>query len=71
MFGLARVAYLVPHHWLLDGSEVLQGRQEDVTPLWSAYVLDEVTKLLTQGNKDLILIFDRLCDPVRVMYRFV
>lgn len=33
---------LVSHHWLLDGSEILQGREEDMAPLRTANVLDEV-----------------------------
>lgn len=63
--GVAIGTDLVPHHWLLDGGEVLQGRQEDVTPLRTADVLDEVAQLLAQGNEDLVLVFDRLCSPVR------
>ena len=33
-----------------------------MAPLRPSDVLDEATKLLAQGNQDLIFILDRLCD---------
>lgn len=56
---------LVPHYWFLDGGEILEGRQEDVTPLRTADILDEIAQFLAQGNEDLVLIFNGLCSPVR------
>lgn len=42
-----------------------------MAPLRSTNVFNEVAKLLTQGDKDLILVFDGLCHPVRVMCRLI
>lgn len=58
-------AYLVPHDGLLDGGQVLQGRQQDVSPWRAADILNEVAKLLAQGNKHFVFIFNGLC--VRVL----
>lgn len=41
---------LVPHYRLLDSSQILQGRQENMTPLRTANILDEVAEFLTQRN---------------------
>lgn len=57
--------HLVPDDGLLDGSEVLQGGQQDVTPLRAADILDEVAELLAQRDQDLVLILDGLCTGVR------
>lgn len=65
------IAYLVSHDGLLNRSEVLQWRQKDVAPLWAADVFNKVAKLLTQGNEDLILVLDGLCNPVRVMCKVI
>lgn len=51
--------YLVSHHGLLDSSEVLKGGKKDMSPCGAPHVLDKVTKLFTQGNEDLIFIFNR------------
>ena len=40
------VVYLVPHDWLLDRSEVLEGGQQDVAPLRSTDIVDEAAELL-------------------------
>ena len=56
--ALVIVAHLVTDYGLLDGSKVLQRRQENVTPLGTTDILGETTELLTQGNKDLILVLD-------------
>lgn len=61
------MAHLVPHHGLLDGGEVFQRRQKHMAPLRATDVFDEVAKLLAQGNKDLVLVLDGLCQGVRVM----
>lgn len=53
--------YLVSHHRLLDSSEVLKGGKQNMSPCGAPHVLDKVTKLFTQGNEDLIFIFDRFC----------
>jgi hypothetical protein len=58
--------YLVTNDGLLDSSEVLKGRQQNVTPLRTANILDKATKLLAQGNKDLVFIFHRLCKASRL-----
>lgn len=62
---MAIETHLVPDDGLLDGSEVLQGRQQDVTPLRATDILDKVAELLAQRNQDLILVLDRLCIGVR------
>lgn len=58
--------YLVANYGLLDSCEVLEGRQQDVTPLGTANILDKAAKLFAQGNKDLIFIFHRLCIVSRL-----
>lgn len=62
---MAIETHLVPDDGLLDGSEVLQGREQDVTPLRATDILDKVAELLAQRNQDLILVLDRLCIGVR------
>lgn len=63
--AVAIETHLVPDDGLLDGSEVLQGREQDVTPLRATDILDKVAELLAQRNQDLILVLDRLCIGVR------
>ena len=58
---MVREARLVSHDGLLDGSQVLQGRQQHVAKLRAPDVLDEGAKLLAQRDKDLVFILDRLC----------
>lgn len=53
--------YLVANDGLLDRSKVLEGRQQNVTPLGTADILDKAAKLLAQGNKDLIFILHGFC----------
>lgn len=55
-------AYLVPHHGLLDGCEVLQRGEQDVTPLGTADIVDKAPELLAQGDEDLVFILDGLCS---------
>lgn len=62
---MALETHLVPDDGLLNGSEVLQRRQQDVTPLRATDILDKVAELLAQRNQDLILVLDRLCSGVR------
>ncbi len=56
-------AYLVSHDGLLDGCEVLERGEQDMAPLRTADVVDKAPELLAQGNKDLILILNGLCQP--------
>lgn len=65
------VAYLVSHHRLLNSGEVFQWRQKHMTPLRPTNIFDEVAKLLTQGDKDLVLVLNGLCHAVRVMCRHI
>jgi hypothetical protein len=51
--------HLVSHDGLLDGGEVLKGREEHVAPLSSSDILYEAAELLAQGDQDLVLILDR------------
>lgn len=52
---------LVPDDWLLDSSQILQGRQEYMTPLRTTNVFDEVAEFLTQSDKDLVFVLNRFC----------
>jgi hypothetical protein len=54
--------HLITDDGLLDSSEVLEGRKENVTPLRAANILGEAAELLAQGNKDLVLILDGFCS---------
>lgn len=51
-------SYLVSDNGLLDSSQVLKGREQDMSPLRSANILDKVTQLFAEGNKNLILVLD-------------
>ena len=68
-----RKSYLVADDGLFDGGEVLKRGKNDVSPGWATNVLSEATKLLTQGDQNFILIFDRLCkarlDTARKLWR--
>lgn len=57
---------LVSHDRLLNRSQVFEGRQEDMAPLSTTDILDEVAKLLAESNEDLVFVFDGLCVPVRL-----
>lgn len=57
-------AYLVSNDGLLYGGEVLERREQDVTPRRASDVFDKVSKLLAQSNQDFVLILDRLCDEM-------
>ena len=50
---------LVSDDGLLDGSEVLEGGQEDMPPLRPADIFNKVAELFAEGNKDLVFIFNR------------
>lgn len=54
-------SYLIPDDGFLDGCEVLERGEQDVTPLGTADILDEIPELLAQGHEDLILILDGFC----------
>jgi hypothetical protein len=55
-------AYLVSHNGLLYGCEVLERGEQDMAPLGAADVVDEAPELLAQGNEDLVLVLDGLCN---------
>jgi hypothetical protein len=59
---IRRCAYLVSHDGFFYGCEVLERGEQDMAPLRTADVVDKAAKLLAQGNKDLILVFDGLCS---------
>ena len=59
-----RASYLVTDDRLLDSSEVLEGRQQNMTPLRTANILDKAAKFLTQGNENLIFILHGLCTEL-------
>jgi len=52
--------YLIPHNGLLYSREVFEGRQEDMTPLRPANILDELAEFFAQSDKDFVLILDGL-----------
>lgn len=54
-------AYLVADDGLLDGGEVLEGGEDNMSPLGAADVLGEAAELLAQGDEDLVLILDGFC----------
>ena len=55
--NLARSLHsLLPHHRLLDGGEVLQGREEAVDVLGAANLGDEVAHLLGDRQQTLVLV---------------
>lgn len=54
-------AYLVPHKGLLDGSEVLQGREEHVPILWTADVFHEAAQLVAERGEHFVFVFYRFC----------
>ena len=54
-------ADLLPHERLLYRGQVLQGREQHVSVLWPADVLDKLAQFLAQRSKDLVLILNRLC----------
>lgn len=60
---LGGCVYLVSHYRLLDSGQVLERGEQDVTPLGTANILDEATKLLAESNEDLVFVFDGLCVP--------
>lgn len=55
----ANQSYLVPHHGFLDGREVLQRGEEDMTPVGSSNVFHKASKLFAQSHQDFVLILDR------------
>jgi hypothetical protein len=61
--------YLVSHDGLLYSREVLERGEQHMAPLRAADVLDEVAEFLAKGNKDLVLVFDRLCRREEVSDR--
>lgn len=52
-------SHLVSHHRFLDGSEVLQRGEQDMTPFGPPNVFNKAAKLFAEGYQDLILILDR------------
>lgn len=52
-------AYLVAHDRLFNGCEILQRRENNVSPLRTTDIFDEAAELFTQSNQDLVLILDR------------
>jgi hypothetical protein len=54
--------YLVPDGGLLYGCQIFQGREEYMSPLRTANVLDEGSEFTTQGDENFVLIFNRLCS---------
>lgn len=59
-------SYLVTHYGLFDGSEVLERRQQNMSPLGTTDIFDKATELFTQGNQDFVLIFHGLCKVSRL-----
>jgi hypothetical protein len=53
--------YLVSNGGLFDGCEVLERRQENVAPLRSSDVFDEVTEFFAEGDEHFVLVLDRFC----------
>lgn len=53
--------YLVSHDGLLYSREVFEGRQQDMSPLCSADVLNKCTKFFAEGYQDLIFVLNALC----------
>ena len=49
--------YFVPDQWLLDSSQILEGREEHVSILGATNVLDKVPEFLAQRGQHFILIF--------------
>ena len=43
----------------LDSGEVLKRGEQHVSVLWATNILDETTKLVTEGGQDLIFILNR------------
>lgn len=60
------IAYLVPHNGLFYGSKVLKGRQQNVTPLRTADIVDKLSQLAAEGHKNLIFVFDTFCSKKQV-----
>jgi len=54
-------ANLVSHDRLLDGGQVLQRGQQNMTPLGTADVVDEASQLLAESYEHLIFVLDRFC----------
>lgn len=54
-----RLTYLVSDDGLLDSSQVLEGREENMAKWRATDVLDEGAELLTQSNQNLVLVLDR------------
>jgi hypothetical protein len=44
---------------LLDGGEVLKGREQHVSVLWTTDILDKTAKLITESGQDLVFVLDR------------
>lgn len=59
----SRIAYLVSDNRFLDRSQILEGGQQDVAPLRTANIFDEVTQLLTKGNENLIFVLNAFYEP--------
>lgn len=53
---------LVSDDGLLNGSEVLEGGQKDVTPCRAADIFNKAAELLAQGDENFIFILNGLCD---------
>ena len=62
--GVYAATHLVSHKRLLDGSEVLQGREEHVPILGAAHVFDKAAQLIAQGCEHFVLVFHRFCGAV-------
>ena len=52
-------SHLISHHRLLDGSEVLQRGEQDMTPFGPPNVFHKASKLFAEGYQDFVLILDR------------
>ena len=54
-------AYLLPHERLLYRGQVFQGREQHVSVLWPADILDKLAQFLAESCQHLVFIFYRLC----------
>ena len=61
--------HLVSHKGLLNGSEVLQGREKHVPIFWTAYVLHESSQLITERREHLIFVFYRFYSVISLLHR--
>lgn len=58
------MTYLVADNRLFDSCQVLEGRENDVTPLRAANIFSKPAELFAQGDQDLVFIFNRFCTSM-------